>query len=329
MAAKQKTRIITFDQPLYQKARKMVESSSDDRIKSIVVRLGGFHLLISFLGSIGYIMKGSGLKELLSVIFAPISVDKMLSGHAYSRAIRGHLLVYLALGHLILEKVQLTNEEATEIEESIENFNDENFDIRLEDGVFKALLEKVERELLATEKNGPTAMLWIQYFRMMSLVKQFIEAERTGNWELHLSTIQQMMSFFYATAHNNYALSAQIYLQDMRDLPQKMTCHKYRKFVQKGYFTIRRSDKFWSGVWSDMTIEQTLMRLMKSKGGLTQGRGFTDSSLTKWVLGMPIMNQVTQAVEEFAGVLSSSTEQHIDTRPTRQVRDNSDVEKLI
>lgn len=37
---------------------------------NIVCRLGGFHLLMSFLGSIGTLMKGSGIEELQGEIYA-------------------------------------------------------------------------------------------------------------------------------------------------------------------------------------------------------------------------------------------------------------------
>lgn len=36
-----------------------------------------------------------------------------------------------------------------------------------------------------------------------------------------------------------------------------------------------------------MTIEQTLIRSMKTIGGLTHGRGITDSTLNKWIQGLP------------------------------------------
>ena len=35
----------------------------------VIVRLGGFHLLKSYLGSLGYIMKDSGLEELFQRVF--------------------------------------------------------------------------------------------------------------------------------------------------------------------------------------------------------------------------------------------------------------------
>ena len=81
---------VTFDQPLFIKAYGIVEAHHF----SIFVRLGGFHLAMSFLGSIGYLMEGSGLRE---------AVNHMMSGHAYSRALRGHTMVIPALMMIILE----------------------------------------------------------------------------------------------------------------------------------------------------------------------------------------------------------------------------------
>ena len=52
-------------------------SSPNDDIHNVIVRLGGFHLLMSFLGSISYVMAGSGLKEALSCYYAPGTVDKL------------------------------------------------------------------------------------------------------------------------------------------------------------------------------------------------------------------------------------------------------------
>jgi len=44
------------------------------------------------MGSNGYIMAGSGLRELWNTIHAANSIDKMMTGHAYSRAVRAHIL---------------------------------------------------------------------------------------------------------------------------------------------------------------------------------------------------------------------------------------------
>ena len=60
------TACITFDQPLWLKDVNINYSENLD----IVVRLGGFHMLMSFLGSIGMLTEGSGLETVLGEIFA-------------------------------------------------------------------------------------------------------------------------------------------------------------------------------------------------------------------------------------------------------------------
>ena len=52
------TPCITFDQPLWIKAVEITKNKS----LNVVCRLGGFHIMMSFLGSIGSMMKGSGLE---------------------------------------------------------------------------------------------------------------------------------------------------------------------------------------------------------------------------------------------------------------------------
>ena len=100
----QSTTMVTFDQPLYAKACEMVLAAHQSSpISCLTICLGGFHLLMSFLGAIGSIMAGSGLEELWETVYAKNSVPHMLSGHAYSRSIRAHLLTQQALGVLLLE----------------------------------------------------------------------------------------------------------------------------------------------------------------------------------------------------------------------------------
>ena len=94
--------IVTFDQPLWFKAMTIIESQTDSsKLSSVVLRLGGFHTLMSFLGSIGHLMAGTGLQELLEMIYAPNAVTHIFSGKPVARAIRGHILVDTAL-HAVL-----------------------------------------------------------------------------------------------------------------------------------------------------------------------------------------------------------------------------------
>ena len=52
------------------------------------------------------------------------------------------------------------------------------------------------------------------------------------------------------------------------------------------------------------------MRMLKTNGGMTHGRGITDSTLTKWVHALPLCVPVCDALEKFTGVHSATSEQH-------------------
>ena len=94
---------MTFDQPLYLKVLTVISSKhADSDLKSTILRLGTFHLQMSFLGAIGYLMAGSGLQEIMELVYAPSAVVHILSGKAYARAVRAHLLFGAALNALLL-----------------------------------------------------------------------------------------------------------------------------------------------------------------------------------------------------------------------------------
>lgn len=69
-----------------------------------MLKLGSFHTMLSFLGSIGHLMNASGLKEVLELIYAENAVDHILNGKAHARASRGHILVSAALNTILVSE---------------------------------------------------------------------------------------------------------------------------------------------------------------------------------------------------------------------------------
>jgi hypothetical protein len=69
---------VTFDAPLWLKAQEILHASGLG--KTLVCRLGGFHTMMSFLGSVGTLMAGSGLQEAMEVCYGPNAVIHMMSG---------------------------------------------------------------------------------------------------------------------------------------------------------------------------------------------------------------------------------------------------------
>ena len=98
---KQAVACVTFDQTLYIKAVDIATAAN----LNVVCHLGGFHTLMNFLDAIGYVMKGSGIEELLSLLYGPSTVDHVMSGKAFARALRGHFIVHDCLLQLLLQYV--------------------------------------------------------------------------------------------------------------------------------------------------------------------------------------------------------------------------------
>ena len=78
------------------------------------------------------------------------------------------------------------------------------------------------------------------------------------------------------------------------------------------FHAVRRTNRHWSGLWSDLVIEQTLMRSIKTRGGLTRGRGMTNSVRHLWVKSMHSTTMVHDAMMTLSGVAVKSSEQHVD-----------------
>ena len=64
LAAKYKVKsVLTFDQPLWWKAQLIIDSGpTNSDLLSLILQLGGFHTQMSYLGAIGFLMTGSGLR---------------------------------------------------------------------------------------------------------------------------------------------------------------------------------------------------------------------------------------------------------------------------
>jgi hypothetical protein len=331
------TPCVTFDQPLWQKAVEITLSES----LNVVCRLGGFHLLMSFLGSIGSVMSGSGLEEALECCYGPNAVTHMLTGKAFARAVRGHFLTEAALMvHLMNLVVDSDNSESDfsqedmdylikfyhAVEEKQVGFSESRCSEAM--NKFISHLNNV-KETLASRSR--TAKLWLFYMDCVVTVKLFLRAERTGDWNLHLIAVERMLNVLAATGHNHYAKCARLYLQLMHDLP---TSHPwlYEKFVNDNCHSVRRSDRFWAGLSTDLIIEQVMMRSIKDKGGLTHGRGMSESVRLLWIGSMHRCTSIHAALANLTGLdhVSDYDTKHLaDLGDSRKHRDWDDLQKFV
>ena len=136
-----------------------------------------------------------------------------------------------------------------------------------------------------------------------------------------------MLNLYVATGHISYAKSVRLYLQMMINLK-----HDYRwlhaQFMEHGYHSVWRTSKLWAGLWTDLVIEQTMMRSVKSIGGLTRGRGMIQSVRDLWVSTLHSCGEVGQSMHEITGTARLSSEQHVELSSSRCNKNFDDLTKI-
>ena len=148
----------------------------------------------------------------------------MLSGSAISRAFRGHLIVSGVLYATIISDVyECPLQDQFSAEESEKDlFSNKLPELKLDkvSQIFDQLKEQnISSEEVANDINVKEmlarisqykekfsevrpAKLWFQYLRMVEIICMFIKAERTGNFDLHLHSVWEMLPYFAASGHH-------------------------------------------------------------------------------------------------------------------------------
>ncbi|KAF2889557.1 hypothetical protein ILUMI_16616, partial [Ignelater luminosus] len=179
--------------------------------------------------AIRYIMAGSSLKELLNAIYVLLSTERILTGHAYSRAARAHILGHATLAIIILESIDLTLDLQEKPTEILNNAGRSVILSAHEKECIEVLKVKFFGQLQALVNRDATSKLWVQYFEMVTLVKLFIETEKTANWNFHLQVVglgeNQRWSGTsnHTTAASTWSRFKTYFLQVQEELPEKLS----------------------------------------------------------------------------------------------------------
>ena len=228
----QRDSVITFDLHLYAKA-KQLQMRYPNEFKSTVIRMGGFHIALNYLALLGKKYAQSGLEDLLieSGVYAAGTTSVLTLGKSYNRGIRPHKLSMEALFKLLWQAFlewlsKQDNGMDNQTKQVVVNrsndcrtaVKDKEFS---KDGWrdFLSCVEPLTSMLDASRSEGreksKAFCFWEDYINMVLVLLQFIKAEGTGNWKLHLTVMAAMVPHFFAMDRINYARWPPVYLSDM------------------------------------------------------------------------------------------------------------------
>ena len=204
--------------------------------------------------------------------------------------------------------------------------------LKCEDLTYSPTLTDLQSKLTAWKKelqSHRTSRLWRQYLDMIHLLKMHHNAERTGQWEEQLHILKSMQPYLAAAGHHQYAKAISLFLVEMTRM-KKGELENWNKLAKM--HVIRRSYSHWSGIATDLIIEQVLMCSLKSIGGLSHRRGWSEAQQLSWLLSRPTCAEYNHSLQKLTSVSFLSSDQHTLTHSwstgARMTRDKQDVDKL-
>ena len=110
-------------------------------------------------------------------------------------------------------------------------------------------------------------VFWSNFLSMVELLLAFIRATREGNWELHLASFREILPFFFALNHFNYARYGAYYFCTIKELASTHpTVHRQ---LTQGQFGVQLSNKNpFAKIPEDQSIEETINKSSKIPGGI-------------------------------------------------------------
>ena len=120
------------------------------------------------------------------------------------------------------------------------------------------LLEKYDNftEQTLQGKHGSTAQFYAIYIRLVSYYNMLNKSIRTGDLKMYVYILAKISIFFFAFNHQNYSRWLVYYLSKLSSIDD--THPGLRFSLEQGSFGVRRTEKPFSRIPVDLTLEQTI-----------------------------------------------------------------------
>ncbi|XP_041981090.1 uncharacterized protein LOC121736526 [Aricia agestis] len=233
------------------------------KFDNVFIHLGGFHIMMSYFKVIGSFIEDCGITHILvdSEILANGSLKGFISGTNFNRCKRLHPLVSLAFQKLHFNT--FVDREKIVIEKSIEDYLFQLQKQRLTTPTIEheATLELLEKYDNFTEqtlrgKHGLTAQFYTVYIRLVSYYDMLNKSIRTGDLKMYVYILAKITNFFFAFNHQNYSRWLVYYVSKLCRIDE--THPGLRFSLEQGSFGVRRTEKSFSRIPVDLTLEQTI-----------------------------------------------------------------------
>ena len=140
-------------------------------------------------------------------------------------------------------------------------------------------------------RSHPTGRLWVDcLIKPTMIAHRFVRSWHDGDFLLEQQCLKEMLPYFFASGHHNYARYVTWHLREMANLP-----HSAKKYLLDGAHVCRHADGR-APVPSDQFGEQTYIKPGKGAGGLN-GISTNTGQVAVWVNSFSICPHVSMTMD--------------------------------
>ena len=330
--------VISLDMGLYQPAKKLQMARND--LSYLILRPGELHILMAQLRTLGSFIENSGvdLCWLESDLYGPTTVKQILEGKHVKRGETAHMLTLQVLfmlyqiaflsrqDPLLVKKIedcakQLGNACERETKKEVQETSAKMVEV-MESADLIGKMKKFEEE----RSQNLEFQVFRCYMQMIMEMMLFVRAVRTGDWQLHLTSLQLFTEYFFAHDRLNYARMIPLYLAEMEKLPDSDP-EIYQEFLDANWVVNKNQNVAFCALGADHALE-LINRSVKVSGGLV-GITLNPNARTKFFLIAPELARLTEEAKEMAGTSTANeSTHHHSLTASRLSYEEKNIEKL-
>ena len=336
---------LEVDQAIYSKVLQVIfkyESEGRQDFDNVILRMGGFHVIICMLRTIYSRFKGSGIVELLSEagVGAEGTVKAALKGSNVKQGVRYYKLLFEALLRTklaVFDKPQEQNrliQAQNDIKGTFFRVEYPTYDRTLDEAIDAACSNmsevSVKKVIFHPDMRANTPLLgdmaaWMDsLIEMIDLLLNTIHFQRIGNWEGYLEAIDEFLPWCFSLNRQNYARNLSYFYADMRAL-KKRNPSAY-SYLEEGGFSGSLGIAKHSQLPMDQIIEMTINRFSKETGGLS-GQTENKGASERWMRINHYIAALKQHLEAKVGKVNNSN--HVEIGSKRMQKDEADVQRIV
>ena len=208
---------VWLDMDLHRRAFKLAHLHPDEYGDKWILFPGQFHVALCVLSCLGRTIEGSGIEDMWveADIYGVPVVSQILNGNHYSHAIKCHQITLQAFSDLWFDAFFADHPEILrdlkEVCANLLSACQTNHNVKQCHEIMVQKLEQLDilnlmDEFDAKHNTYPMYKWACMYMNQVESLLQFLRSTCDAKWELHLSSLEEMCTWFFAYNQLDYAM---------------------------------------------------------------------------------------------------------------------------